>query len=81
MEFNNYDYYRKKNNKVVIIYDSSLNNEKKLKQEIEELKKRGILVRPKEWPDGGLALRVTIGTLKNTKKFIKTFDEILVSST
>ncbi len=44
---------------------------------IEEFKERGILVRPKEWPDGSLAIRVSIGTLKDTERFIKTFSKML----
>lgn len=45
----------------------------------EGLKKQGILVRPKEWPDGNLAIRVTIGTLKDTEKFIKALDKVLTN--
>lgn len=45
---------------------------------IEGLKEQGILVRPKQWLDGSLAVRVSIGTLKDTGRFIKTFDEILM---
>lgn len=44
---------------------------------IESLKSKGILVRPKPAPDGKTALRVTIGTLKDTEQFIKAFGEIL----
>jgi len=44
---------------------------------ISRLKEKGILVRPKEWPDGKLAIRITVGTLKDTEKFITALDEIL----
>jgi len=44
---------------------------------IETLKSKGILVRPKPAPDGKEAVRVTIGTFKDTKRFIKVFGEIL----
>ena len=44
---------------------------------IERLKGKGILVRPKEWPDGSLAIRVSIGTLKDTERFIKAFEKVL----
>ena len=43
------------------------------------LKEKGILVRPKEWPDGTLAVRVGIGTLRDTEQFIRVFNEILDS--
>ncbi|MFH1894953.1 MAG: histidinol-phosphate transaminase, partial [Patescibacteria group bacterium] len=44
---------------------------------INSLKERGILVRLKDWPDGSLAVRVSIGTAKDTGKFIKIFGEIV----
>jgi len=44
---------------------------------IEKLKQRGILVRPKPAPDGKEAIRVTIGTLEDTERFIKAFDKVL----
>jgi len=44
---------------------------------IESLKSKGILVRPKPAPDGRTAIRVTIGTLKDTEKFIKVLDKAL----
>jgi histidinol-phosphate aminotransferase len=44
---------------------------------VERLKEKGILVRPKPAPDGKLAIRVTIGTLKDTERFISALNEIL----
>jgi len=44
---------------------------------IYNLKKRGILVRPKEWPDRRKAVRASIGTLKDTERFIRAFKKIL----
>lgn len=44
-----------------------------------ELKKRKILTRPKEWLDGEPALRISIGALKDTKRFLRNFNEILRS--
>lgn len=41
---------------------------------IEGLKSQGILVRPKPAPDGKIAIRVSIGTLKDTERFIKALD-------
>lgn len=41
---------------------------------IENLKSQGILVRPKPAPDGKIAIRVSIGTLKDTERFIKALD-------
>lgn len=46
---------------------------------IERLKGKGILVRPKEWPDGSLAVRVSIGMLKDTEKFIKAFSKVILT--
>ncbi len=46
---------------------------------ITRLKEKGILVRPKEWPDGSLAVRVSIGTLKDTERLVGAFDEVLTS--
>lgn len=43
---------------------------------INGLKEKGILVRPKEWPDGANAIRVSIGTLKDTERFIKSLNDI-----
>ena len=40
---------------------------------IEELKSQGILVRPKSAPDGEKAVRISIGTLKDTEQFITHF--------
>ncbi len=47
---------------------------------IEGLKSEGILVRPKSAPDGKEAIRVSIGTMKDTEKFIKAFGRVLTSS-
>ena len=44
---------------------------------IEDLKSKGILVRPKSAPDGQKAIRVSIGSLKDTEKFISVFDKSL----
>jgi histidinol-phosphate aminotransferase len=44
---------------------------------IEDLKSKGILVRPKKNPGGKTAVRVSIGTLEDTGRFIKAFKEIL----
>ncbi len=44
---------------------------------IEGLKEKGILVRPKPAPDGKLAIRITIGTLEDTERFIKAFGKML----
>lgn len=46
---------------------------------IEDLKYKGILVRPKKDLNGKDAIRVSLGTLKDTEKFIKVFDEIIRS--
>ncbi len=43
---------------------------------IGDLKSEGILVRPKSAPDGERRLRVSIGTLKDTDKFIKAFGKV-----
>lgn len=40
---------------------------------IESLKAEGILVRPKESPDKKIGIRVAIGTLEDTRKFIDVF--------
>ena len=63
--------------KGIFFYQSSANflllrvaNPRKL---IENLKSKGILVRPKPAPDGKEAVRVTIGLLEDTEKFIKAF--------
>lgn len=45
---------------------------------IEGLKSEGILSRPKPAPDGKEAIRVSIGTIKDTEKFIKTFEKVAV---
>jgi len=47
---------------------------------IKKLKSRGILTRPKKAPDGKLALRVSIGTLEDTERFIRVFRDILDKS-
>ncbi len=44
---------------------------------IEDLKSQGILVRPKLAPDGKKAVRVSIGTQKDTERFIKAFGPVL----
>jgi histidinol-phosphate aminotransferase len=44
---------------------------------IEKLKSKGILVRPKPTPEGKEGIRVSIGTLKDTQRFIKAFGEII----
>jgi histidinol-phosphate aminotransferase len=51
-----------------------IENSKKI---VEGLKKKGILVRPKSTPEGKEGIRVSIGTLKDTLKFISAFKEIL----
>jgi len=44
---------------------------------IESLKSNGILVRPKPAPDGEKTLRLSIGTLKDTERFIRAFNSLL----
>jgi len=44
---------------------------------IEDLKLMGILVRPKSGPDDKIGIRASIGTIKDTERFIKAFGEIL----
>jgi histidinol-phosphate/aromatic aminotransferase/cobyric acid decarboxylase-like protein len=44
---------------------------------IEGLKLKRILVRPKSAPDGQKAVRVSIGRVKDTERFITTFDKLL----
>jgi len=44
---------------------------------IEDLKSKGILVRPKFAPDGQKAVRVSIGRLKETDRFINVFDKLV----
>jgi len=44
---------------------------------IENLKSKGILIRPKKAPDGKEAIRVSIGTVKDTERFISTFNEVI----
>ncbi|MDO8424806.1 MAG: histidinol-phosphate transaminase [bacterium] len=46
---------------------------------INALREKGILVRPHSWLNGEPALRISIGTLKDTDRFIEVFDEILRS--
>lgn len=46
---------------------------------IGALKEKGILVRPNRWLDGSPALRVSVGTLKDTERFCEAFHEILRS--
>ncbi len=43
---------------------------------IEDLKSKGILLRPKPAPSGEIAVRVNIGTLEDTDRFIKAFREV-----
>ncbi len=43
---------------------------------IESLKSKGILVRPKKGPDGKEGIRVSIGTLEDTERFVRAFSEI-----
>lgn len=45
---------------------------------IESLKEKGILVRPKEWLDGKITVRISIGTLEETDRLIRAFEEVLV---
>lgn len=44
---------------------------------IESFKSKGILVRPKFAPDGKEAVRVSIGTLEDTERFIETLKRII----
>lgn len=44
---------------------------------IENFKLEGILVRSKSTPDGKEAIRVSIGTLKDTERFIKVYSKLL----
>jgi len=44
---------------------------------IENLKQAGILVRPKEWPDGSPAVRISIGTSKDTERLIEALNGVL----
>jgi len=44
---------------------------------IEKLKGKGILVRPKVGPDDRKSVRVSIGSLKDTEKFIEAFSEVI----
>jgi len=44
---------------------------------IEDLKSKGILVRPKSAPDGQKAVRVSVGKVKDTEKFVKSLRELL----
>ena len=44
---------------------------------IEKLKTKGILVRPKKGPDNKESIRISIGTLEDTKNFIRAFTEVL----
>ena len=43
---------------------------------IEGLKSKRILLRPKPVPNGEIAVRVSIGTLEDTDRFIKAFSEV-----
>ncbi|OIO46774.1 MAG: hypothetical protein AUJ31_00995 [Parcubacteria group bacterium CG1_02_39_15] len=43
----------------------------------EKLKAKGILVRPKPAPDGTQSVRVSVGKLAETEKFIRAFSEML----
>ena len=47
------------------------------KELMEKLREKGILVRPKSAPDGKEAVRISIGTLKDTERFIEVFKRIL----
>ncbi|MFH1180875.1 MAG: aminotransferase class I/II-fold pyridoxal phosphate-dependent enzyme [bacterium] len=47
------------------------------KEIIEKLKSKGILVRPKSASDGKDAVRVSVGALKDTEKFVKALKEVL----
>ncbi len=42
---------------------------------VEKLKEKGILVRPKKDAEGKKAVRVSIGGLQDTERFIKSFGE------
>ncbi|PIZ89370.1 MAG: histidinol-phosphate aminotransferase [Candidatus Nealsonbacteria bacterium CG_4_10_14_0_2_um_filter_37_10] len=44
---------------------------------IEDFKSQGILLRPKPAPDGKEAVRVSIGTLKDTDRFIQVYSKLL----
>lgn len=44
---------------------------------VEALREKGILVRPNRWLDGSPALRISIGTVKETERFCEAFNEIL----
>ena len=44
---------------------------------IDRLRSQGILVRPKLAPDNKMAIRITIGTLKDVKKIIKALTKVL----
>ena len=44
---------------------------------IGKLKDKGILVRPKTGPDGKKSIRISIGNIKDTKKFIEAFSEAI----
>ena len=46
---------------------------------IKKLESQGILVRPKKGPDGKEGIRISIGTLKDTERFIAAFSEVLKS--
>jgi len=43
---------------------------------LEGLKSKGVLVRPKTAPDRKEAIRVSIGTLEDTERFIRAFEEV-----
>ena len=44
---------------------------------IEDFKSQGILLRPKLAPDGKEAVRVSIGTLEDTDRFIQVYSKLL----
>ena len=44
---------------------------------IDDLKSKGILVRPKEGPNGQKAMRVSIGTFEDTERFLKAYTQSL----
>ncbi len=47
------------------------------KKAIKILKSEGILVRPREGPNIEGTIRVSIGTLKDTDRFIKAYSKVL----
>jgi histidinol-phosphate/aromatic aminotransferase/cobyric acid decarboxylase-like protein len=43
----------------------------------ETLKEQGILVRPRKGPNIAGTIRVSIGTIENTERFIRAFSKLL----